>query len=217
LGRRHFHDSDVPDFSCPPWSEATLITPCNSVCFCWNSKSLVKLQSSTGTILYYVHAEDTCGMNHDLLTLPDRVKIAGLHLSETGHLLGLVELVVGMKAVVTLNISTEVDLANGTTGEVMDIVLDPHKDSDSKGGVRRLSFPPAYILFKPSRCCHREFPGVPVSWIPIIPSQQEFCLLSISGQPLTITRQQLPLTPGHAYTDYQLQGQTIEHVVVNIG
>jgi hypothetical protein len=50
---------------------------------------------------------------------------------------------------VTVNISTEVSLTNGTTGKVMDIVLDPHENSVAEGGVRQLSFPPAYIVFKP--------------------------------------------------------------------
>jgi hypothetical protein len=39
----------------------------------------------------------------------------------------------------------------------------------------------------------------------------------MSGEQSTITWQQLPLTPGHTYTDYCSQGQTIEHMVVDIG
>ena len=29
-------DCDVPDFTCPPWDETILITPCNGVCTRWN-------------------------------------------------------------------------------------------------------------------------------------------------------------------------------------
>jgi hypothetical protein len=39
-----------------------------------------------------------------------------------------VELAVGMKAMVVLNIAMEADLANGTRGTVQGLVLDPRED-----------------------------------------------------------------------------------------
>jgi len=59
----------------------------------------------------------------------------------TGKLPGQLELVVGMKAMVTMNIATETDLANGARGEIVNIVLDPrelnpHRDKET--GVTRL-------------------------------------------------------------------------------
>jgi hypothetical protein len=42
----------------------------------------------------------------------------------TGKLPGQLELAVSMKAMVTMNIATKADLANGMRGEIVDIVLD---------------------------------------------------------------------------------------------
>lgn len=42
--------------------------------------------------------------------------------------------------------------------------------------------------------------------------------VSVSGGiTLTIHREQLPLTPTYAFTDYYSQGQSIPYVIVNIG
>jgi len=38
-----------------------------------------------------------------------------------------------------------------------------------------------------------------------------------NGSKTTVTRQQLPITPAYAFTDYRSQGQTIEYCIVDIG
>jgi hypothetical protein len=76
--------------------------------------------------------------------------VAHLKLDETNHLPHKVELVIGMKAMVTMNISTETDLANGSRGVVEDIILDPRESVDpGHGKTIRLQYPPAAVLFKP--------------------------------------------------------------------
>jgi GTPase SAR1 family protein len=52
---------EVPDLSCPPWSEATLITPRNSVRTLWNNTKLRQHCAQTGNLLYVVNSEDTGG------------------------------------------------------------------------------------------------------------------------------------------------------------
>jgi hypothetical protein len=67
-----------------------------------------------------------------------------------------------MKAMVTMNIATEADLANGMRGEI--IVLDarelnPRKDKET--GVMRLQYLPAMILFKPYHHTFGRLEGLP--------------------------------------------------------
>lgn len=43
----------------------------------------------------------------------------------TGKLTDRVEIAIGMKIMVVLNVATEADIANGTQGTITDIILDP--------------------------------------------------------------------------------------------
>ena len=68
--------------------------------------------------------------------MQQQVTVAGMFEKHTGKLPGQLELVVGMKAMVTMNITAEADLANGMRGEIIDIVLDPrelnpHRDKET--------------------------------------------------------------------------------------
>ncbi|KIK38223.1 hypothetical protein CY34DRAFT_41230, partial [Suillus luteus UH-Slu-Lm8-n1] len=58
-------------------------------------------------------------------------------------------------------------------------------------------------------------PGLQRHEIPLKPSTHQF---SINSKPrYTVTRRQLPLTPGYAFTDIKSQGQTMDYVIVDIG
>ena len=61
----------------------------------------------------------------------------------------------------------------------------------------------------------QQLPGLQKDEIPLEPSIHQF---SINSNPrCTVTRRQLPLTPGYAFTDIKSQGQTIDYVIVDIG
>ena len=118
---------------------------------------------------------------------------------------------------VMLNVATDLDLANGTRGVIVDIVLDPREDQPCAGAVSRLHYPPALVLFKPLNPPTVTFPSLDNSLIPIFPCEKKFTIKDVDGKNKTITRRQLPVTPGFAYTDIRSQGQTMEYVVVDIG
>ena len=68
-----------------------------------------------------------------------------------------VELAIGMKAMVILNIATDADLANGMCGTVQGIVLDPRENDtqpDDDGHVH-LKYPPPMIYFQPESPIHQ--------------------------------------------------------------
>jgi hypothetical protein len=102
-----------------------MITPRNSVCHLWNEKALRKLQAATGNTLYHANAEDMVSTERQQLMIGQQLKCVTLKTEWTGHLPEQVDLVVGMWCMVTLNVATDLDLVNGSTGVVIDIVLDP--------------------------------------------------------------------------------------------
>ena len=76
---------------------------------------------------------------------------AHLKLDEMQHLPNKVELAVGMKAMVLMNIATGADLANGSRGIITSIVLNPREPvHDNSASTVYLHFPPVVVLFLPT-------------------------------------------------------------------
>ena len=97
----------------------------------------------------------------------ERVIIASMSEKKIGGLPNHTAISIGMKAMVTWNISTDADLANGAMGEVVDIVLNQWEDPSMVEGMNvLLKYPLAMILIKPvnqvsrpvSRA-HTDFPN----------------------------------------------------------
>ncbi|KAF8218697.1 hypothetical protein L208DRAFT_1348411 [Tricholoma matsutake] len=73
-----------------------------------------------------------------------------------------------------------------------------------------LCYPPSVIIFRPLRCTFPHFPGLQEGLIPIFPAERKFTIQGHSGGKIKVTQRQL------AFTDYKAQGQTLEHVIVNL-
>ncbi|KAJ7163863.1 hypothetical protein C8R43DRAFT_824354, partial [Mycena crocata] len=131
----------VPDWSQAGWDEPTLVTPRHGARIAWNLQALMKHCARSGHRMYVCPAEDTKD-DGNKLSLYERVittgeyyavgrkysnSLAGLKTKQSGKLAERVELAVGMRALILLNIATESDLANGTRGEITDISLDPRE------------------------------------------------------------------------------------------
>ncbi|KAF8809982.1 hypothetical protein BYT27DRAFT_7209905 [Phlegmacium glaucopus] len=128
-----------------------------------------------------------------------------------------VELAVGMKAMVVLNIATDVELANGTRGTIEGIVLDSRERNvgpDEDGNIQ-LMFPPSVIFFKPETQLKIMFDGLEEGIIPISPSLLKFSV-KVNGERLKLERRQIAIVPGYAFTDYKAQGQTLECIIIDI-
>ncbi|KZT00159.1 uncharacterized protein LAESUDRAFT_631192, partial [Laetiporus sulphureus 93-53] len=61
------------------------------------------------------------------------------------------KLAVGMKVMVTLNIATDLDIANGARGEIRRIILHPEEPEHGDERVVRLQHLLAYIIVKLDR------------------------------------------------------------------
>ena len=117
---------------------------------------------------------------------------------------------------VTLNIETEMDVANGTRGEIVDIVLSPEEDPIPLNAPKvRLKKMPAYVLVKLNNTRLRQLPHLPPQVIPIEPNAVKFSIM-VKKKSRTITRRQFPITAAYTFTDYRAQGQTIRNVIVDI-
>lgn len=121
-----------------------------------------------------------------------------------------------MKIMVTFNVETDLDIANGARGELVEIVLDEESSFSLTKAVVELNYPPAYVLIKLDHTKARYLENLKFGVIPLVPMQWTFCIM-ISGREEVVTQMQLPLTPAYAFTDYQSQGQTISNAIINIG
>ena len=208
---------EVPDFTAAPWCDATLITPRNATKDLWNAAALERHCRMSGNRKYVIPAEDTVKETGDVPDKKTRLAIAGLKDEATKNVKLRVELAVGMKAMVVLNIATEADVANGTRGTVRGIALDPREGQthpDDKGRIH-LRYPPPVIYFQPDQATNTVFEGIPVGIIPISPSVVRFGV-DVEGGKVKVERRQLAIVPGYAFTDYKAQGQTMECVFVDI-
>jgi len=57
-----------------------------------------------------------------------KLAIAGLTNKATGKLPARIQMAIGMKAMVLLNVATEADIVNGTREEIQDIILDEREE-----------------------------------------------------------------------------------------
>jgi hypothetical protein len=105
---------NIPAFDKEPWKDGLLVTPRNSMKALWNSAALTKHCQETGQILYICDAEDTVGEEHRRPNMEERTTIAKIPLEDLDGLPHRIELAIGMKAMVTANVATEADLANGS-------------------------------------------------------------------------------------------------------
>jgi len=179
---------------------------------------------------YIVPAEDTLKTRAKLPPLT-KLKIAEMNEKSTGGLHDRIEIALGMKVMVLMNIVTEADIANRTTGTIEDILLDPREsktiNADAEGRVQ-LKYPPVLILFRPNKdtdLSHvfqdsRESKQLHVGkgLVPITPSSSTpFNVSCMDGTWFSVIRRQFALTAGYAFTDIKAQAQTIGRLIADLG
>lgn len=209
-------DCTLPDFENPPWDDAILITPRNSVRTYWNEAACTKHSRASGNIEYSFYAEDT--VHQRRLSTGERFAVASLSFDDTDRLPTQLTISLQMKVMVTKNICTQAGLANGTRGTIAQIVLDerePSCETSNAQGRITLMFPPTMLLLKPTVSVTSNFQGIPAGSIPIFPDQGSFKINTSTRA--TVHRRQFALTPAYAFTDFKSQGQTIERVIVDLG
>ncbi|KIL65995.1 hypothetical protein M378DRAFT_75913 [Amanita muscaria Koide BX008] len=221
-------DCPKTDFTRAPWKNAILVTPRHSVRHAWNEACLDRHCRLSGQRQYRAPAYDTLRTRTGEASIPMSVKLAIAELNErsTGRLPDHIDLAIGMKAMVVLNLSTEKEIANGTRGIVEDLILDPNEDDEptiDDDGTVLLKFPPLATIFRPEGGCDFKFNTqandinvkIPTGCVPIAPSTTTFTV-NVGEKSFGIRRRQLAMTAGYAFTDYKSQGQTIEYAIIDL-
>lgn len=199
------------DFENGPWSEAVLVTPRHAVRRKWNDAAVERHCRLKKVTLYKNRAVDEIkgrrlnGMEEYLMKQKKDTCLAPE-----------VKLAIGMKVMVTFNVNTEKDIANGSRGTIYGIVLD-EREPQCEGPRVELKYPPAYVLVKLDHSKAASLDGLPEGVVPIVPIQKDFYIKKADGRKVKVTRTQLPITAAYAFTDYRSQGQTIQYVIVDIG
>ena len=215
------NDCPPTDFTVSPWKNAKLVTPRHAVRNQWNSAAIRKYCAETHRRLYICPAEDTIGgrpvNNEEKIAILSRTKRSKTQ-TDRGGLAKQTELAIGASVMVTLNILTDLDVANGVRGIIEGIVLDEREKIFATRNTHtiQLQYPPRYILVKLDRTKAPPLEGLPQNVIPIVPVTKTFTV-NKDGSKITVSRTQLPLTLAYAFTDYRAQGQTLEPVIVDIG
>ena len=169
------------DFSKAPWKDARLITPRHAVRAQWNSAAIKKYCAESGRRLYIAPAEDLIDgrpvTNDEKIAIMTRKK-GSKSLMDRGGLMKDIELAIGAPVMVTVNIQTDLDLANGVRGTVEGIVLDEreHVMSCKEEHIIHLRYPPRYILVKLDRTKAPILEGLPSNVIPIVPVKRTFTI-----------------------------------------
>ena len=175
----------------------------------------------TNHTLYICPAEDTIGgcpvSNEEKIAILSGSKGSKSHI-DRGGLMKEVELAIGVPVMVTQNIQTDMDLANGVRGTIEGIVLDEREIliTSTETHSIHIQYPPRYVLVKLDHTKIPSFKGLPHGTIPIKPVKKNFTITK-DGVKKTVNRVQLPLTLVYAFTDYRSQGQTLYPVIVDIG
>lgn len=204
----------VTDFASEPWRSAVLITPRHAVRRPWNAQALRAHCARTGATLYVCRAQDR--FQHRRLDKQERLAVRKKKEGKSTQ--DVLELAIGMKCMVTFNVSTNADITNGARGVVHDIVLRSEEDVERRGrGIVKLKRLPAYVLVKLDRTRAIALPGFPTGVIPVVPMEKTFSIVSATRRrAITVKRLQFPLTAAYAFTDYRAQGQTIPNVLIDI-
>jgi hypothetical protein len=209
------------DFNLPPWDNHILITPRHAVRRQWNLHMTKKACQRNGAQLFICNAFDT--IQGRSLTLSERFSVATKprarrgQSDERGGLAKRVFIAIGMEVMVTFNIDTDIDVANGSRGYITDIILnESERKVPSTEPVVELEYLPAFVLVKMNHTKAATLDGLEQGVLPLVPLERTFKMIHC-GREQTVTRRQLPLTTSYAFTDYRSQGQTISAVLIDIG
>ena len=205
------------NFNSHPWNDASLITPRHAVRIRWNQAAAQKWCSGSQQRLFVCPALET--IKGELLTLEECYALANhTKNSKRRHkkdLPEVIHLAIGMKAMVTNNLQTDLDITNGARGVVVDILLNRGEPPLEEGSTVTLKHLPECVLVKLDRTRAAALPHLGEGVIPIRPVSSNI-QVHIRGKSRTITRVQFPITAAYSFTDYRAQGQTIPYVVVDI-
>ncbi|EAU80232.1 ATP-dependent DNA helicase PIF1 [Coprinopsis cinerea okayama7 len=172
--------------------------------------NLVRYHASrTGKSVFLYHSIDSTRAvslsHHDYTTLWD------LPSRKTQESLGRLPLFIGMRVMVTENVSIPYRVVNGAEGEVVDIVY----SWESLAGVKIRVANAVYVKITGSNL---KLPGFHPDVVPLCPRpvSVQLPLVLEGGAIKGFRRRQVPIVPAYSYTDYKSQGRSLDRVIVDL-
>jgi ATP-dependent exoDNAse (exonuclease V) alpha subunit len=166
----------------------------------------VKVQQfgdSVGEEVHQYHSKDSSRRVSLEGAIQERVwKVSSTAASDA---LGKLPLVPGMKVMVTENIAMTARVVNGSEGRLVAIKWEKDELHQRYGKC-------AYVEIKGSNV---KIDGLEKDVVPIFPVKTYFKFRGSRGE-YPIVREQLPLVPAYAFTDYKSQGRTLDAAIVDI-
>ena len=113
----------------------------------WNKEFATRIFIEDRHWIYVSKAEDI-PLEGQLL-MHDRWLIVGAGQVSISKLEETVEMAIGMRVMILINLSTQAEVANSTRGMIEDIILDPREPemTPEENGRVFLHYPPALIVF----------------------------------------------------------------------
>ena len=184
------HDCVPTNFNSFPWREAWLVMPQHTVRTQWNAAAIRKHCAESHHWLYICPSEDTIGgrpvTNDEKIAIMTKTKGSR---NEMGHggLMKEVELAIGAPVMVTLNILTDLDVANGVRGMIEGIVFDECErlTITKEDHSIQLLYPLQYVLVKLDRTKAPSLEGLPQNVIPVEPVRKTF-MINKCGVKMTV-------------------------------
>ncbi|KAJ3549401.1 hypothetical protein NMY22_g893 [Coprinellus aureogranulatus] len=142
------------------------------------------------------------------LSRPLSNRLQSLPTHSSNETLGLLPLFIGMRVMITENVSVPYKVVNGSEGEVIDIAWSLNDHGQRTADV---------VYVKIPRCAI-EAPGLPRGIVPLFPTSVSISHPINIGQlsAKSFRRRQIPIVPAYSYTDYKSQGRTLERAIVDI-
>jgi hypothetical protein len=202
------------------WRSAKLVTPRHIAKDLWNKRALENYSTRTGKQIYQwesektVHGEPVDGRTCYELEKHKQGRRGGK--MQQPRFLAICE---GADVMVTVNLDTDIDLANGTRGIVEKIVLADNEPPVGTEQVVKLKRMPLYILVRLEKTRALQVEGLDPNVIPIAPfDTKHYLKYSRNGvaRSETVVERQFPFILGYAFTDYRSQGQTLPKVIVDL-
>ncbi|KAF5320357.1 hypothetical protein D9611_011328 [Ephemerocybe angulata] len=121
---------------------------------------------------------------------------------------GQLPMFIGMRVMITENVSVRYKVVNGSEGVITAI---HHTEENNRRYAKVV-----YVKIAASK--HIQAPGLGVGIVPIFPTSTTIAYPTRfrSTVSKTFSRQQLPLVPAYSYTDYKSQGRTLDRAIVDL-
>ncbi|KAJ3537287.1 hypothetical protein NM688_g6714 [Phlebia brevispora] len=153
----------------------------------------------------------SCTDKHKRRVLADPVlksRLRDMHSGQTKGLLGSIPLIPGMKVIVTKNFDVVAGVVNGSVGVLRDVRY--HTNAAEEKNIS------SCLVAVPDADQH-QMSEAQTDEVPILNDTVYFRLNQpYSKKGLSIARTQIALQPAYAFTAHRVQGQTYDHVVVDL-